>query len=389
MKKIIQLFSSLVPAFLFISIFASSAGAVFFQTGDSLVIPKEKIINETAVISGSSLTINSNINGDLLCAGQNVVINGNIKGDVICFGQNIKINGTVDGNVRAAGQTIEIFGQVTRNLSIASQQLVLDSKSQIKGDVFFGVQNVELGGVMGRDLAGAGDSITITGSLLRNAVVTGTKLSIIETGKIGGNLDYYMEKTATASIGEKTVKGNILRHDIVTPSKPALDKKMAGIANTAIILKTIFGILSFGLLGLAIVFFDKKDTKKKISAIINKPLVSGLIGLAILITAPLVFIIILATVIGMPLAFVVMFVYIIALITASLYPSAIYGKLFFEKVLQKTNTSLYSQMFMGVILLGLVSIIPVIGWIIAFVSFCMGLGASLVSMFPEKAETKN
>jgi len=386
MNKITQLFSLLIPAFLFISVSASSADAVFFQTGDNLVIPKEKIINETAAISGSSLTINSNINGDLLCAGQNVVINGNIKGDVICVGQNIKINGSVDGNIRAAGQTIEIFGQVTRNLSVASQQLILGPKSQIKGDVFFGAQNVELGGVMGRDLAGAGDSIVITGSLLRNAVVTGTKLSVIETGKIGGNLDYYMETTDTASIGEKNVKGNILRHDIVTPSKPALDRRMAGITSAAIILKTIFGILSFGLLGLAIVYFDRKNTKRKISSIINKPLVSGVTGLAVLITAPLAFIIILATVIGIPLAFVVMFVYIIALITASLYPSAIYGKLFFEKVLQKTNTSLYSQMFLGVILLGLVSIIPVIGWIIAFASFCMGIGASLVTMFPEKAK---
>lgn len=386
MKKINQLFSLLVPAFLFISVFASSASAVFFQTGDSLVIPKEKIINETAAISGSSLTINSNVNGDLFCAGQNVVINGNIKGDVICVGQNIKINGTVDGNIRAAGQTIEIFGQVTRNLSVASQQLILGPKSQIKGDVFFGAQNIELGGVMGRDLAGAGDSITITGSLLRNATVTGTKLSIIETGKIGGNLDYYMEKTATALIGEKTVKGNVLRHDIITPSKPALDRQKASLTSAAIIFKTIFGILSFGLLGLVIIYFDRKNTKRKISSIINKPLISGLIGLAVLITAPLAFIIILATVIGIPLAFVLMFVYIIALITASLYPSAIYGKLFFEKVLQKTNTSLYSQMFLGVILLGLVSIIPVIGWIIAFVSFCMGLGASLVSMFPEKAK---
>ena len=386
MNKITQLFSLLIPAFLFISVFASPSDAIFFQTGDSLVIPKEKIINETAAISGSSLTINSNINGDLFCAGQSIVINGNIKGDVICVGQNIKVNGTVDGNIRAAGQTIEIFGQVTRNLSVASQQLVLGPKSQIKGDVFFGVQNVELGGVIGRDLAGAGESITLTGSLLRNAVVTGTNLSIIETGKIGGNLDYYMEKTATASIDEKNVKGNILRHDIVAPSKPALDRQMAGLTSTAIILKTIFGILSFGLLGLAIVYFDRKNTKRKISSIINKPLVTGFIGLAVLITAPLAFIIILATVVGIPLAFIVMFVYIIALITASLYPSAIYGKLFFEKILQKTKTSLYSQMFLGVILLGLVSIIPVIGWIIAFASVCMGLGASLVSMLPEKTE---
>ncbi len=384
MKIITKLFAWILPAFLFVFLSLSPARAVYFQSGDTLVLPEEKKIDEAAFVSGSTLTINSDINGDLYCAGRDIVINGNIKGDIACVGQSIKVTGNVDGDIRAAAMNIEINGQVTRNITVASQTLVLGPKSQVKGDVFFGVQNVNLGGSMGRDLLGAGETVNITGSLLRNATVSGTNLSIIETGKIGGNLDYYVEKTATPSIDEKNIKGSVVRHDIETPSKSEMQNQTIKATGKAIFVKTLVSILSFILLGSALIYFDRKNTEKRIAQIVRKPLITGLIGFATLIVAPVAFFILLITVIGMPFAFVAMFVYIIALIIASLYPSALYGKLFMEKVIQKKDTSLYGQVALGVLLLGIVSIIPVIGWIIAFASFCLGLGAFLSSLFPEK-----
>ena len=294
------------------------------------------------------------------------------------------MNGTVDGNIRAAGQTIEVAGQVSRNITVASQSLILDPKSIIKGDVFFGVQNVELNGAMNRDLAGAGETITVAGSLLRNATVTASNLSVIETGKIGGNLDYYLEKTATASINVKNIKGTVVRHDIQTPQKMEVEKKVTKVTGIALATKIIFGIISFMLLGLALVYFNRENTERRIALIRQKPLVLALIGFAVLIVAPIFFIILFITIIGIPFAFVALLVYIAALITASLYPSALYGKLFVEKIFQKTNVSIAWHMVIGVIILGLLSIIPIIGWIIAFISFCLGLGAFVASLSPEK-----
>lgn len=385
MKKLTQLFAWCIPAFLFVSLALSPASAFFAQSGESLVIPKEKKIDEAAFLAGSSLTINSDINGDLFCAGADIIINGSVKGDIVCAGQSIKINGNVDGNIRAAAQNIEIAGTVSKNVSVVAQGLSLGSKSNIKGDIFFGVQNVNLGGTMGRDLAGAGESINITGSLLRNATITGSNISVLETAKVGGNLDYYVEKTAITSIGDKSIKGTVMRHDIETPSRPEMKKDdMVRFAREGMVYKTIYGILSFAIIGLVLVYFDRKNTEKRIAQITQKPFVTGLIGFAVLITAPIAFFIVMITVVGMPLAMVALFVYIVAMIIASLYPSAILGKLLLEKVFKKMNTNLFIQMILGVTLLGLVSIIPVAGWIVAFAAFCMGLGAFLVSLAPEK-----
>lgn len=385
MKKFTNLIARLIPALLFVFLFISPTQAFYTQTGDVLVLPKDKKINEAAFVAGSSLTIDSDINGDLFCAGRDIIVNGNIKGDIICASQTIKINGTVDGDVRVLAQSIEVSGQINRNLTAAAQSIILGPKSNIKGDTFFGVQNIELGGLMGRDLAGAGESVVISGSLLRNAVVTGTNLSIIENSKIGGNLDYYMEKSATASVDKKNVKGTILRHEIETPNKDEMKNRMSKSSGMAMASKTLFGILSFIVLGYALIHFDRKNIENRIKRITDKPLISGLIGIAVLVTAPVIFITLMITVVGIPFAFVALFVFIIALITASLYPSAIFGKVFIEKVLQRQAPSLFWQMATGVVLLGLVSCIPIIGWAISFASFCVGLGAYFTSLFPEKA----
>lgn len=384
MKNISKLISLSISAFLFVFLSVTPAKAVNIQTGDNLTLPAGKIIDEAALVSGSTVTIDSDINGDLYCAGREVIINGDIKGDIACFAQTIKINGLVDGNIRVGAQTIEITGQVNRNLTVAAQTLTLAPKSNVKGDIFFGVQKVELGGLMGRDLAGAGETISITGSLLRNASVTGSTLSVIETGKIGGNLDYYMEKTATASIEKKNINGTVVRHDIETPQKPTREE-VAKTTKNALVSKSIFGILSFSLIGFVLLYFDKKNTQKRLTAITQKPFATGLIGLAVLIVYPVFFVILMVTVIGIPLAFISLMVYLIALITASLYASMIYGQFLVERLYQKPDISPYWQMIIGVVLVGLLVNIPVVGWIISLISLCLGLGGYLLSFAPEKS----
>ena len=384
MKNITKLFAWFVPAFLFIFLSASPAKAVFLKSGDNVSLPKTQKISEAAVVYGSTLVIDSDIDGDLYCAGRDVTLNGNVKGDVICAAQSFKINGTVDGNIRALAQTIDIAGSITRNLSAASQSLIIEPKSQIKGDLFFGAQNVNLNGVMGRDLAGAGETITVSGSLIRNALITSTDLSVANTGKIGGNLDYYMEKSAVATIGAKAVKGSVVRHEIATPEKTVNKEQVRKTAGIAMTMAKIFGVLAFVLLGLVLIYFDRRNTEARVSQIISKPLVSGLLGFAVLFLFPFAFFIMVITIVGIPLAFVVLLVYVVALVTASLYTSIVYGKLLLEKLFHNSKATLALQMLLGVVLLGLVTCLPIIGWLIGFVSFCLGLGAIVLTIMPQK-----
>lgn len=365
---------------------AKSALAVQFKNGTDLSFPKEQKIDETIFISGSNINFDSSLVGDLLCVGQNIVITGNIKGDVLCAGQNIKVTGLVDGNIRIIGQTLDLSGSTTRNLYAVGQSLVLSSKSSVKGDVLFGAQTVDLSGIAGRDIAGAGERITVSGSLLRNALVTVSTLNVSDTASVGGNIDYFVDKDNVnnqTAVSQKGIKGEVRRHEIEKPAmeKPAVSENIRKVAPSAMVFKKVMSIVSYALLAFVLIYFSRGRTNQITALITQKPVMAGLIGLAIFVVAPIAIIISCITVVGLPTAFVILIFYILSMFIASLYSTILIGKLIMKKY--RPKSSIYLSAAIGCLVVGVLSAIPVIGWLFIFVLFLMGLGASLLTFIPE------
>jgi len=366
---IVVLFSSPIPTH-----------ALYIENGNSVIIPQNKKIDESALIAGSDLIIDADINGDLFCAGQNITVNGKIKGDVLCAGQVITINGLVDGNVRVVGQTVEINGNVNRNIISLSQSLRVAKFSLVKGDVFFGVQNVGFEGSLGRDLLGAAEELTISGSLLRNAKVTASKINLIDSAKIGGDFEYYTDNLGTSSISAKNVKGNILKHEIERKEISKNDvNKVSFLGN---IFSKVFWIISTLLLGFALIYFLKPGLVSRVGIISHSPFVTGLVGLAVLILTPIVFFLLLVTFIGAPFAFVLLLEYIVSVMLASVYPSIVFGKWILRDLFKKKTEGFYRPLITGTVSLGLIMAIPFIGFITGFILLCLGLGATFLSYLP-------
>ena len=356
--------------------------AVYLGSGNLLELPKEKVINETAVISATNLTVDSDINGDLLCAGKDVVVNSNIKGDILCVAQSIKINGNIDGNIRVIAQSVEINGLVSRNVYTLSQNLSLTKFSSIKGDIFFGVQNVDLRGSLGRDLLGAADQLTISGSLLRNAKVTASRVNLVDPAKIGGDFEYYMDTNGTASVSQKNVKGNILKHEIVRKEIP--QKEMKDISLVAKFMGKIFWIISTLLLGFIVIYFLKNKVIERTQIISKKPAITGLTGLAVLILTPIVFCLLLVSLIGVPAAFVLILEYIISIMLATVYPAILVGKWIIKFFTKKQAGGLVGPLVVGIVVTGLLMFIPAIGFLTGFIFLCLGVGSTFLSYLPEK-----
>src|SRR5476651_161034 len=66
----------------------------------------------TYYAAGQTVTVDCNVDGDVVCAGQSVIINGSVNGDVLCAGQEVTINGSVSGSVRVVGQLVTVNGTV-------------------------------------------------------------------------------------------------------------------------------------------------------------------------------------------------------------------------------------------------------------------------------------
>ena len=376
MKKLIALFT-----LVFFCVLAAPAQAVYFGQGDNLFFPKTQKFNETVFLAGNDITIDSDIAGDLICAGQNVTINSKISGDVICAGQNLKINGTVEGNVRSVGQQIDINGIVVKNLSVASQNLQLNKTSQVKGDIFYGTQNIDLQGIMGRDLAGGSESITISGSLIRNAKVAAQKISVSDSAKMGGELEYYTEKTGTSSIAEKSIKGKITRHEVVIEDKDQLKSDIKKVTPALMVFKVIFSIISSILIAFLLLYFVPARVSKVTDTIKVQPIKSALVGLAVLITGPIAIIISCLTVVGLGVAGVFTLFYILSIVLSASFVAIRVGEMLAENY-SGLKKSAYLPTSLACLLLGLVISIPFLGGVIGFIVLLIGLGASFTSYLP-------
>ncbi len=381
MKNICRILAVFLSSLVFILLSAFPAHAVFIQSGNIIDLPKDKKIDETVLVSGGTLTVDSDINGDLLCAAKDVIVNGNIKGDILCVAQSIKVNGDIDGNVRVIAQNVEIAGLVTRNLYSLAQNLSLSKFSSVKGDIFFGVQNVDLRGALGRDLLGAGEKLDISGSLFRNAKVTATKIAVYDPAKIGGNFEYYIDDSGIASISAGNVKGEIIRHQIVRqmPDKPVQDPKPY-----MMFFGKIYTVLTYIVLGLALLYFLKKGVEDRTGILVAKPFVTGLTGLAVLILTPLVFILLLKTFIGVPLAFVLILEYVLAIITATVYPTIVLGWWIMKSIVKSKQESYIWSLVVGAVSMGILISIPFLGFFVGFIALCLGLGAIFISYLPKK-----
>lgn len=388
MKKIAVL---LAASLLFFT--AKPVQAVQFKNSTDITFSKDQKIDETLFVSGKNINFDGTLNGDLYCVGQNITITGSIKGDIICAGQYIKVSGVVDGNIRLASQTVDIEGLVTRNISVLSQKLTLGSKSNVKGDILFGAQAINLTGVGGRDVAGAGQDVLISGSLLRNAVVTVSNMQVTNSAKIAGSMDYFVDQTDVSSlinIDPNSIKGAVRKHEIIRPQKPDIsevEKKVKEVKPGLEIFGKIMGIISFTLLTFVLIYFNRQRTNKVLSFIKQKPVISGLIGLAVLFVAPLALFILCITIVGLPIALVLLLVYLLSLFISSLYATLLVGSFLLEKMYAGKPYSIYLAAFVGCLVVGLVSLIPVIGWLLMFVIFLLGLGASFLTYLPEAKQS--
>ena len=89
-------------------------------------------------------------------------IDGTILGDINCQ-QNVTIGEHGDVNGKVNGQSITIGGKVQGSVN-AKQKLILESKAQLKGDVFTKILVVEAGANFDgkSNMVGSGDSTTST-----------------------------------------------------------------------------------------------------------------------------------------------------------------------------------------------------------------------------------
>lgn len=337
----------------------SSFGVAYASTTQ---IKVNGVTNSTIYKAGSNVDIRGTINGDVFCAGQTVNVDANINGDVICAAQTITLNGHVSGNVRLAGQTVNLAGIVDHNVSILAQSAYIESGSSTGNDLSLVAQTATIDSPVTRDISAAVSSLSLNNSVGRNVTTTVSNLSLNSNVKIGGNLNYTssnkLVKSSSTIISGKTIFN--------------VPKKSSSYSNSAwsfnlylIIVLIITAIILVSLFPQVFVKLQKIGSKKVWQSL--------LIGFAAMFLVPATIIILFITIIGFPLAVFSFLTWTLINMLAPFLFAFYIGKL----IISSQKSALLVNLT-GAVVLGILSLIPVIGVLIMLLAVWYGTGTIIL-----------
>ena len=369
--KNISLFIIFLTLLVTVSSFVTKALAqTNYTSGNAISLEKDQVVNEDYFAAGGTVIVDGTVNGDAYVAGGTVVINGTVNGDILATGGNISINGKITGNVRVAGGQIAISGDIGRNVTTAGGSVTIQHPARIVGSVTAASGNLSLLAPIGRGVTMAGNQITIDSPVGGNVTGAAEQLDVLRNASIAGRLTYW--SNTQAHIANFTVRDGVTNHHTNwNTQKPAQPANPTAVADVFVGFGIIWAIVSLAtsfIIGLILLYFVPVYTKDIYITLTTKPLVSLGIGFLTVILMPIAFVVLLVTIIGIPLAFILLISFILFVLLNGIFIAYAIGK----KLLPQRNAL---ALLIGLIITGIISIIPIIGWIWNAIALFIGMGA--------------
>ncbi|HEY2003498.1 MAG TPA: polymer-forming cytoskeletal protein [Candidatus Saccharimonadia bacterium] len=341
------------------------AAAYSAENQHDLTLPKGETKTGTYYAAGQTVTIDGDVDGDLICAGQTVSVNGNVHGDVICAGQSVTVNGTVDGSVRLGGQDVIVNGSVGRNVTVAAQSFTLSQGSHVSGDLGVLSQTAAVNGSVDRDVYGRMQSLALGASSGAVSVTTGA-LTMSGDAKVNGNLHYESENSF--NIDKSKVTG-----DISHSTPPARDMRNADNAAQAGFALRLYWIFAGLILGLAFVWLMPGLVRRASGIMREKPGKSIGWGVIVSLVGPALALVLMVTVLGLPLGLLVGVAWLLLVLTSSIFAGIAAGLWLLDRA-EWERGSLWWAAALGVPLTVIVLSVPFVGGIIGLVATWWAVG---------------
>ncbi len=365
----------LVLAVLLVSCFLVSAvSAAEFQTDKSGTIAiggNEKEVRNL-YIAGNMLSINQNIKKDLLAAGNIITISNSVEDDLWAVGNTIVVRGDVGGSLRAAGSNLLIEGSVKEDVLVAGGNVTIAKSAAIGGDLIVAGGNLVVEGPVAGNILVNGGQLTINskvGGLVKGTITDQLKLGAM--AEIAKDLAYKSPKELEMADGAK-VLGKTDYQKIEYKTGAGKQKSLAGLFTLGLLIKLLATLVA----GLVLVYLLRQLTEPVVKKSLTHFWSSLGFGFAALILMPIAAIILFLTIIGSWLGGFVLLVYGLMMMLATPLAGIIAGSWLLKLIKKKPEYHPdWLAVVIGVVVLGLIALIPVVGWIICLIFFLISLGA--------------
>lgn len=356
-----------------------SAYAFEVQIGEIIEIDKGEVVNDDLLVIGANVRINGQLNGDIKVVGSIVEINGSVNGDVTSVGSQIIVRGNISDDIYVAGGQVNIEGKIKDNAFIAGGNVYVSDNVEIGRDLRIYGGMVYLDGKVFGDVVGEAGQLKITNNIDGDLKGEFDKLIIGPNVKIGGSLTYSSPEEAEISTSANI--NGLVDWTRIEP-KDSYQKKGGFFAvslMTSIVLHLI-KIISLILLGIILTLIFPKEIKKITDRLAGDPGNSILWGILICIVVPILALLIFITIIGIPLAMILISIYGISIYLAKIIVSLWVGRSLLVKISKKKEVSLLWSVVIGTAIIGILCVIPVVGFIIKIIISVFGIGVIFMSL---------
>lgn len=236
------------------------------------------------------LNINSRVSDNLIAAGGMANVAGSVQGDLIIAAVVLDLSANSGDNLIAAGGVATINSEVERKLFASAGRLRLGRDARIGGDAWLAAGSAELAGVIGGDAVVGGGSVVLRGRIEGDVEVTAFSLEVADGAVIGGDLVFRGPEPPDIAEGAR-IAGEVEHQLEPIGGEPA--------AQDAGGWPPVFWLLVTLGLGLLLDVLLPRYVHSAGRRLTGHPFSCFGLGLAILITTPVIIVVLVISVLGL------------------------------------------------------------------------------------------
>ena len=335
------------------------------KSGQSTKLASGSTHNGLFARAGDKVEIDGIVNGDVIVLASKFTLKGTVNGSIYVMAEEAVIDGVVSGNVHLAAGDVAYNGQAYSLYSAASS-FVSGTSAKLTGTLAVAAASVETAGQVDQSAYVAASVVRYDAATAGSVKIAAPEIEVGSNAVIGGDLSY-SQSAQLRITNDKNIAGSIEKFAAPQFEQMNWSSKLAEVT---------FGVLSRFIIGMMALWLLPATMVATANQLKSKPGRSLLFGFGVAFGAPFVIVALLLTIVGAPLGLIAVGVYILLLMTGGIIPSLLLGRqLLGSKARALSARANAAPLLIGLMIVGLLSALPVVGGLVAFVTTLAGSGA--------------
>jgi hypothetical protein len=301
-----------------------------------------------------------------------VEVRGIVKGDLVSFAKTTVVSGRVEGSIYNCSRSLDVDGQLGHSIYGFAQSLRVNDRGHVGDGIVAAAGDASLDGEVKRGVhMVVSSNADVSGSIGRELATAGGSLTLTNTARIGGDLSARVRQLKDVHIADgATIAG---KRDIQLRVRESQFTRPSFYFHQAI---WFAAALLVGWLGLLLfpTFFQATTQA------VGSGWISLGLGVAVLAGAPVAMIVAAITLVGFPISLMLLALYLTAIYLTKIWVGAFLGRILL-KPSGSTKGDWFLGLLLGVLILTVVRFIPYLGGLVHFVVICLGLGAFAAQLY--------